>query len=399
MRRRSRRTKKTKKVSIRINIKKLIFPFIVVGILVYVIFALLSLKEINTSNPISENNSHLYLLSQKKDSLNKTLLVFESRVDNQDRIENVYVFVQNEEKKEGVLIYVPSWLYYAGLENDFGNAVPVSSFRYAGEFLQQGRGVEYTVWQLEQLLGINFDNYIWFPPEVMSVVRENLGEVSNSMMYSSYYKNSREVTEESLYLNGFLSNLSWFKLITNVSKFNDSSAVIYSDMGSLIRVLLNLKDIQQNIASNRPYLLNSGSPTNIESIQAVNSAGIMNYLNIPNYDEQWRELSSKLLDKALEQERVRVEVYNGSGTVGAAGELARKIENAGCDVVRYDNAPEAIDNTIFYIPNPEDYKNSLEVISELIPGQYEMITGRPSFMTTGDIVIILGKDISRMYSF
>ena len=140
MRRRGKRTEKRNKVSIKVDIKKLIIPFIILGILVYIVFALLSLREINTSNPISENNSDLYLLSQNKDSLNKTLIVFEGRVDNQDRIENVYVFVQNEEKKEGVLIYVPSWLYYAGLENDFGNAIPVSSFRYAGEFLQQEIG-------------------------------------------------------------------------------------------------------------------------------------------------------------------------------------------------------------------------------------------------------------------
>jgi len=64
-----------------------------------------------------------------------------------------------------------------------------------------------------------------------------------------------------------------------------------------------------------------------------------------------------------------------------------------------ENAPNNVDNTIFYVPNKEEYNDSLSTIMEIFPGQYEIIEGRPSFMTTGDIVIILGKDISRMYSF
>ena len=47
----------------------------------------------------------------------------------------------------------------------------------------------------------------------------------------------------------------------------------------------------------------------------------------------------------------------------------------------------------------KDYKNSLNLVSEMLSGRFEVIEGRPSFMTTGDIVIILGKDIKFMYSF
>jgi hypothetical protein len=101
----------------------------------------------------------------------------------------------------------------------------------------------------------------------------------------------------------------------------------------------------------------------------------------------------------LEKERVRVEVYNASGIPGIASSFARKISNSCCDVVRFDNAPNIEDSTLLYIPNPDDFVESTEAVTELFTWPYKIINGRPSFMTTGDIVIILGKDISGMYSF
>jgi len=84
---------------------------------------------------------------------------------------------------------------------------------------------------------------------------------------------------------------------------------------------------------------------------------------------------------------------------GYASQYARKIKNSGCEVVRYDNSSALEEKTKFYVSKPENFKNSLNVILELFPGTYEIIEGRPSFMTTGDIVIILGKDIPTVYSF
>ena len=106
-----------------------------------------------------------------------------------------------------------------------------------------------------------------------------------------------------------------------------------------------------------------------------------------------------MIDRELEKERVRVEIYNGSGMSGYASQYARRIRNSGCEVVRYDNAPNLQDKTEFYVPKPKEFEYSLKVIFELFPGTYETIEGRPSFMTTGDVVIILGKDIPTVYSF
>jgi len=130
-----------------------------------------------------------------------------------------------------------------------------------------------------------------------------------------------------------------------------------------------------------------------------NSGGIRRYLLNSKFDNSYRELISLLIDKELEKERVRVEVYNGSGVAGAAQQFGRKIENSGCDVIRYENAPKTIKKTIMYISKPDDFKKSFKIVSEIFSDNFELVEGRPDFMTTGDIVIILGEDIKRMYSF
>lgn len=381
------------------DIRNILFPLVIVCLVGYGLFAFFSFRSIKTDNPLSNSSSDTYLLSQRKDSLKKTLIVFETESEGEEKIEHVYVYVENSDKEESILVHVPNWIYYGGLEGDFGSAVPVSSFKYAGEFLQQGRGVEYAVWQIEQLLAIKFDSYIWFTPDAINVVEDNLGDITGEMVYANYYSNGESVKAESLYINSFFSHIGWFKLVTSAQKFGESSAVIYSDIGSLMGVFLELKDIENSVYSLSPYLLDLGDSSNINTKQADNLGGMVSYLNSSGFDSTWRKLNNKLLDKELEQERIRVEVYNGSGISGAAGQFARKIENSGCDVVRYDNAPDNISESVFYVPNPDEYVNSLEVISELFPGAFDLFKGRPTFMTTGDIVIILGEDISRMYSF
>ena len=52
-----------------------------------------------------------------------------------------------------------------------------------------------------------------------------------------------------------------------------------------------------------------------------------------------------------------------------------------------------------YISKPDDFKKSFKIVSEIFSDNFELVEGRPDFMTTGDIVIILGEDIKRMYSF
>ncbi len=392
---RGRKEKRSRKVSP----IKLVILFLLLVALMYGVYMYISFGNISSQNILRDNNAEYYLLSNKKDALEKTLIVFEEEYNEKERIKSAYLYAENKEKGSAVLVYLPNWIEYQGVEEDFSSPISISTLRYAGDFLQEGRGYEYAVWQFEQLLGGNIDNYIWFTAPATQIFIDKLGQTNTSSVYAQYYVNGFDVSEEGFFLNTFVSKLSWMNLLTSSAKFKDLDIVIYSSYGTIANTAIQLRQVQQSILNFRPYLIDLSSTQYLSQEVNVAGIGVSNYLDISKYDQIWREFVNTIIDRDLEKERVRVEVYNGSELSGYASQYARRIRNSGCEVVRYDNAPSVQERTQIFVSNPENFSNSLEIILELFPGSQEIVEGRPSFMTTGDIVIILGKDIPTAYSF
>ncbi len=398
---RRNRRKQEIKVSMKrkFNIKRLLFFLLVIAVVAYVVYAYIGYRNIKSEDVLRNSNSSFYLLSKQKDELDKTLIVFEKEYNGKDMISMAYLYSENREKGVSVLTYIPGWVEFAEVKDDFGSSIPVSSFRFAGDFLQEGRGYEYAIWQFEQLLGSNIDSYIWISSEAFTVFSERLGESSGDVLYAQYYSNGFDVNQDAFFLNSFVSKMGVLNLTISSYKFKDDEAVIYSSLSTLGNTVAKLKQIHSSTMSTKPYLIDLSNSRYLSQQESSNAVGITSYINTTEYDNVWKEFAMSMVDRQLERERVRVEVYNGSGMSGYAGQYARRIRNSGCEVVRFDNAPQLQPKTQFYVPKPESFKYSLEVIFELFPGSYEVIEGRPSFMTTGDIVIILGKDIPTVYSF
>lgn len=391
--------KKSRGFKLNISLKRVVISFILIALIGYVVYTYIGFRNVKSENPLRDGNANYYLLSRYPNSFKKTLIVFENENNGEERIEKVFLYAENKDKESSILIYVPNWIMYTGLESDFGNAVAVSGFKYAGDFKQPGKGVEYAIWQIQDLLGMNVDEYIWFDSKSFLLLQEHLGEAMGNTIYSQYYLNGAQISEDVFFLNGFVSRLNWFNLLFSANKFKDSHAVIYSSLGSLPNVVVEMKSIHNSILNRRPFVIDlSQSQYHIQK-ETNEDVGIIRYVKTSEFDSVWRSNISRMIDRELEKERVRVEVYNASGISGEASSFARRVGNTGCEVVRFDNAPTQQAKTQFFVPNPSEFENSLEMITELLPGQYELVEGRPSFMTTGDIVIILGEDISSMYSF
>ena len=394
---RRRRSKKTTRSNFPFRIILLSLPLILlVGFVLYYIF---TVTNVNTIDKTILNGSQRYLLSQSNGESKRTVIVFEEGLENERRISEVYLFLNNKEKGKSLLVYIPSWLYFTGLEENFGNAIPISSFRYAGDTLQEDRGVEYAVWQISQILGITFNDYIYISSEANITLDSAFGEDMGSKdRYREMFKKGNASLSEGFFkLQDISSKLSFVKSLFKVNDIRNFNNNIYSDL-SFIEVVNMIKGIEKVLQTSESYAIDLGNPEYSEE-ELANSGGIRRYLLSRKFDSSYRELISLLIDKELEKERVRVEVYNGSGVAGAAQQFGRKIENSGCDVVRYENAPKTIEKTIMYIPKPDDFKKSFKIVSEIFSDNFELVEGRPDFMTTGDIVIILGEDIKRMYSF
>ncbi len=385
----------------KLNIKfgNILFFLILISIIGYGVYTYIGFSNIKSEDPIKQSNSDYYLLSNQRDALEKTLVVFEEEYNEKERIKVAYLYAENKEKATAVLVYIPGWVEYTGLEKDFGSSIPISTFRYAGDFLQEGRGFEYAIWQFEQLLGSNIDEYIWISSSAYKIFSDKLGESGGDSVYAQYYSNGFKVNQEAYLLNSFVSKMGWLNLIISSPKFKDSEAVMYSSLPTFGNVIMRLKQIHESTISLRPFLLDLSNAEYLSQQESLGKVGITSYIETEKYDEVWRSFIDGMIDRELEKERVRVEVYNGSGMSGYASQYARKIRNTGCEVVRFDNAPNEQEKTQFYVPKKDEFSKSLNVIFELFPGTYEIVEGRPSFMTTGDIVIILGKDIPTVYAF
>jgi len=363
---------------------------------VYVTILLASKLQDSTKS----NGSDQYLLSQTNDDTSTTLVVFEGNSGQDTKINEAYLFLTNKNKEESILIYIPGWIYYGGLEEDFGNSLAVSSFRYAGDFLQEGRGVEYAIWQIGQMLGIKVDNYIWFSPDGMKNFSSLYGDTSGvEDKFKEYYKVTEgDSLNESFYkLSMMSSKYTVMKNMFGLGRLLGFNKLVYSNL-SFNGFLGFFGTLNQIVANTETYGIDlSSSLYSTEDLSS--SGGQIRYVNTDEFDTVYRALISKIIDRSLEKERVRVEIYNGSGVSGAAKQFGRKIENSGCDVVRYENAPKTIDRTVLYVSDEQSFASSLKVVSEILSGSYDLVVGRPNFMTTGDIVVVLGQDIKQMYSF
>ncbi len=382
------------------KIRRILSMFFFIAFVAYIGYSTHNILSVKVVDYTKLNSSSNYLLSKKEGDLEKTLIIFEDGKDNNRKISNVYLFLRNEKKNRSLLVYIPSSMYFDGLEEDFGNKIPISSLRYAGDFLQEGRGIEYSLWQFNQLLGVKYQNYIWFTSESMDVLNDvygDMNDVSDNLKSIYRKEDDVELTDDFMKLNSLSSKFSVVKMIVNSNKITEASEKIYSNL-SFLELMNRVKSFNSVLKSSEAYLLNLFSSKYITE-ELASSGGQIGILNSTAYDESFRDLYSKILDSNLEKERVRVEVYNGSDISGAAYQFGRQIVNSGCEVVRYGNAPSIIEKTVVYVPNLEEFATSFSVVSEIFSGRFELVEGRPSFMTTGDIVIILGEDIKGMYSF
>jgi hypothetical protein len=390
-----RSSKKHTRKSVNKKYLWLFLPFVVIG---YVIYISVLITGVEKNDPLEANGSSSYLLSGASlGDLDKTLWVFEEGEGEDSSIKDAFLVASNKEKDFLLNIYIPGWIYFSFAEEKFGNALTVSNFRYAGEFLEDGRGVEYGVWQFEQMLGTKINNYVWIGDKEQSLYSDIFGNYKEIRGNFNYNVDDGDFTNDALLLDSFLNVFSVLDIPLHPGKVSEMGEGIISNR-RYVDILSKISFTKHELRGSEKHLIDLGNSEYLEE-ELSNMGGLAYHFNSSKYDGVFRGYLLDILDRELEKEQVRVEVYNGSGISGAAGQMARKIENSGCDVVRYENAPNMLDNTVLYIPDEDRFKNSIDVVKEVVDGNVEIINDRPTFMTTGDIVVVLGKDIERIYSF
>lgn len=287
-------------------------------------------------------------------SMISDLYIFESN----GKITSIEVLIFSKDQKNILKISVPSDLY---VTEEGVDSFPLSSLESVGEFLEYGSGKSYAVGYLSSLLGIKFDNYVWLVDS-----QDNVEDFLNKLSIWSIlfdFKYSKQ-------LHGNISsNLPILNLIGHVNFLN-------TVMGEYEYEIMDISEccIKEIVISsdNKQWHFDRGS-----------------------FDSAFIEYIDKLRSKEVEKERVNVEVYNASNTTGLASVYARKIRHTGCRILRYDNSPNLYDSTVIYVPELTGYEASLRLVRDVMGQDVELRYERPIFITTGDIVVVLGKDISK----
>ncbi|MDD3474468.1 MAG: LytR C-terminal domain-containing protein [Candidatus Dojkabacteria bacterium] len=286
-------------------------------------------------------------------SLVNTFFVFEE----EGKVVNMELVTYSQDQKNLLRINIPTNVY---VTEDSVDDFPISSMKSVGEFLEHGSGREYTVEYMSSLLGMKMDNYVW-------------------------------IVNSSSTLDEFRSKLSIMSILFDFRYSRELRDNVYSNL-PILNLIKEINFINQAI-TNYQYEEMDISDCCVENI-TISTNHQESLFKVSSFDDELSKYIDELVSKDVEKERVNVEVYNGSNISGLASEYARKIRHTGCRILRYDNAPNTYDKTVIYIPDLDDYKNSLSLVKDVVGGDVEIKYERPTFITTGDIIVLLGTDIA-----
>ena len=282
-----------------------------------------------------------------------TLFVFEQ----EGRIVNMEVVTYSKDQKRILRIELPTSVYVT--EEDI-DSFPLSSVKSVGEFFSHDLGRRYTVEYMGDLLGLKFDNYVW-------------------------------LVDGSTKTDEFLSNLSIWSILLDFGYNKELKGNLYSNLPILN--LIRETNFLNQVLTNYEYESMDILECCIEQVVVSGDRKEARFQK-REFDQEFSKFISQLVSKEVERERVNVEIYNASNITGLASEYARKVRHTGSRILRFDNSPNIYERTVIFVPEPEGYSNSLALIRDLVGYDVEVRYERPSFITTGDIVLILGTDIS-----
>jgi hypothetical protein len=314
--------------------------------LIYRIIVLISFKV--DSSTVSTD------LLSKNSAITNTLFVFEQ----DEKIIDMEVITYSKDQEKVLRIKIPTSVYVTQPEVD---SYPISSMNSVGEFVEYSKGKEYTVEYMSDLLGLKFDNYIWL------------------------VDSSTEDTDT------FLSQLSVWSILFQFKYQSELKDNLYSNL-PILNLITEVNFINQ-VLNNYQYEEIDVLDCCIEQVVISGDRKEPRFV-INNFDNEFSKYINDLVSREVERERVNVEVYNASDVAGLAGEYARKIRHTGCRILRFDNAPNIYEKTIIYVPEPEGYLYSLELVLDVVGEEIEVRYERPAFITTGDIILVLGKELS-----
>lgn len=306
-------------------------------------------------------------------------------------IEQIYILIWNKDQDKGLVIGIPGWVYYPSTYSRDEAFVAVRDMGYLSDSLGK-RGL--IIDDLESLVGVNINSYIWIDGDARRFFDNTFGQFT-------YTDSSQE------YLGNFVSTLSLLNLATTKQDNAQASTVgLHTDLNG-IQLYEVASRLKKQLGTNALEVIDLSNEEYYKT-DVLSSGTEIKRLVLSKFDNALKDHFTLLRSRVVEKEQAKVEVYNASSISGLAGDIGRQIGNSGLNLVRTGNSPQDMAVTTIYVTKPEEFANSLElaeIVTKRVLGRYywedgqlvkhnvevRVVIGRPEFLTTGDIIIVIGE--------
>lgn len=373
--------KKTKKLSKSVKKNKFKIP---------IIFALLLLLTLLTvgfiyKDNLSNMNLHSFSKAQgddiktlelKENNFRMLFLVLDKVDDDRSFINELYISQVDYDNNSLKLVALPEIARIT--PSDGGSAVPIRNLYNLGAQNDPRKDISYAVSEIENYFGIRIDRYFIFTnngngsdydlvriPEGDTNINQDLN--TRTERFVDYLK--LKLKEE----QGFFSF---------VKEYNTSQGIksnLSSDEAKKFVDLVRQNDLKTSFDIFGEQELE----------EKTDEFGNFEIINKELSDEKIRNYFESV---DIKKEQARIEVYNASGARLLGNKWSRVFKNSSLDVTRVGTAKEA-DTTKIYASSPNMVYN-LNRVKSVLKLDIEVVENeKPEFVTTGDIIVVIGKDI------
>ncbi|MFH1547517.1 MAG: LCP family protein [bacterium] len=362
---------------------------IILGVLYYFISSQISqLKKLefssNFSNEFIESDRDVSYSRSKPFTL---LFLVEYDGNQKDQIDGFVIVQLNYESRSAtvVSIHPNTYLYSTVYTIDPAdtNLVRIKDLFVVGGLETPPKTCAYAVYSIEELMAIHVDGYIWVPSETLS----GFLQLGRKEIPTELFEEDMEYEEWALNWNEFWVDYFDSVSLINIWRNRDVISQIYSNM-DVISAFSFIDDFGTIKADN--VFSVTLSQDQLQE-QTNNQGDIVDVVTKGSVD---KALNGYLQDLTVDREQARVEIFNGSKIDGLGSRYERWIEHLGADVIRVQNAPGEWEQTTVFVTDMDEFSYTLEKIVDLWGENIKVVERRPDFITTGDIIIVLGLDFS-----
>ena len=228
--------------------------------------------------------------------------------------------------------------------------------------------------RLEEIVALNFDRVTIIPSEAITTEFAALGLSKDTSLENMIER---------------LTKISLLEFLFKSKQLRDLGNSVYGNF--------NKRDFLDLQKYTREY---EGTQYDLEFTNMnINKKEISNFVAYNAWDDFFNRFN---LYDDISFEQVQVEVLNASSVSGYANYIGRWFEHVSIRVIRVDNAPGEISSTcernaVYIRGGVSQYPRTYAVISEILEkdglDNIQIHSERPTFVSTGDIVVLLcGQD-------